>query len=102
MLITNKNELENYSAENRIWQGIPGIERTKGGRIFSVFYSGGTGEQIGNYVVLLKSDDDGKTFSEPIAVVYKAGKYRCYDATLWIDPYGRLWLIWSVMPEHNV
>lgn len=102
MLITDKNELKNYYSNKRIWQGIPGIERTKKGRIFSVFYSGSTGEQLGNYVVLLKSDDDGKTFSEPILAVDKPGEYRCYDAVLWIDPKERLWLIWAVMPEHSV
>ena len=41
MLITDKNELKKYTTEHRIWQGIPSIEVTKGGRIFSTFYSGG-------------------------------------------------------------
>ena len=102
MLITDKEALKKYTTENRIWQGIPSIETTKKGRIFLTFYSGGTREQYGNYVLLIKSDDDGKTFSEPIAVAYKDGDHRCYDPVLWIDPLGRLWFIWAIMPANGV
>lgn len=98
MLITDKNELKKYTHEHRIWQGIPSIEVTKGGRIFSTFYSGGIKEDIDNYVMLVKSDD-GVNFSEPIAVLFKKD-YRCYDPCLWIDPLGRLWFTWALMPEH--
>ena len=100
MLITDKKELEKFSSPYRLWQGIPGIEVTSKGRIFSVFYSGETKEQVNNYVVLLKSDD-GIDFGEPIAVAFKEN-YRCYDACVWIDPRGRLWFIWSVAPDHAV
>ncbi len=98
MLITDKNELQKYTHEHRIWQGIPSIEVTKKGRIFSTFYSGGTKEDIDNFVMLYKSDD-GKDFSELIAVLFKKD-YRCYDPCLWIDPLGRLWFTWALMPEH--
>ncbi len=98
MFITDKKELKKYEAKHRKWQGIPSIEVTKNGRIFSTFYSGGITEDIGNYVVLLKSDD-GVNFSEPIAVAYMED-HRCYDPTLWIDPLGRLWLMWGLMPDH--
>jgi len=100
MLIVDKNELKKYYADQRLWQGIPGIEVTKNGRIFSAFYSGGSDEETGNFVVLLKSDN-GVDFSEPIAVVYKEN-YRCYDECIWIDPLDRLWLLWSVMPDNAV
>lgn len=100
MLILNKEELKNYSAPYRLWQGIPSIEVTSKGRIFSVFYSGETKEQINNYVVLLKSDN-GVDFGEPIAVVFKKN-YRCFDPCLWIDPLGRLWLTWAIAPEQAV
>lgn len=99
MLITDKNELKKYTAEHRIWQGIPSIEVTKGGRIFSTFYSGGIKEDVDNFVMLVKSDDGGETFSEPIAVLFKKD-YRCYDPCLWIDPLGRLWFTWALMREH--
>ena len=100
MFITDKKELEKFIAPNRIWQGIPGIEVTKEGRIFSTFYSGGTKEEIGNFVVLLKSDD-GVNFGEPIAVCYKED-HRCYDPCLWIDTLGRLWLFWAYAPDFAV
>jgi len=100
MLITNKNELIKYYSSKRIWQGIPGIEVTSKGRIFSTFYSGGIGEDVGNYVVLLKSDN-GVDFGEPIAVAYLEN-HRCYDPCLWIDPMKRLWFIWSCAPDFAV
>lgn len=102
MLITDTKRLADFSSGNRLWQGIPGIERTKGGRLFSTFYSGGTAEQLGNYAVLLQSDDDGATFSQPVAAAYLDDEHRCYDSCLWIDPLGRLWFTWGVMPGHAV
>ena len=94
MLITDKKELSRFGEKYRIWQGIPGIEVTKGGRIFSAFYSGGTKEEIGNFALVVASDDGGKSFSEPIAVAYKK-EGRCFDEVLWIDPLGRLWFTWG-------
>lgn len=91
-------ELEKYSSLHRLWQGIPSIEVTEKGRIFSVFYSGGITEAIGNYVVLLISDDNAETFSEPVAVAYWED-HRCFDSELWIDPRGRLWWTWSTFPD---
>ena len=96
MLITDKKELEKYSSPYRIWQGIPSIEVTKKGRIFMSFYSGETDEEIGNYAMVIFSDD-GEIFSEPIAVAVKEDN-RCYDPCLWIDPLGRLWFIWAESP----
>ena len=94
MFITEENSLKKYGTPYRLWQGIPGIEVTKKGRIFSTFYSGGIKEEVNNFVVLLKSDD-GIYFGEPIAVVFEEG-YRCYDPCLWIDPLGRLWLFSNI------
>ena len=93
MLITNANELEKFSSKHRLWQGIPSIEVSPKGRIFSTFYSGGTKEDKGNFVVLTISND-GKNFSEPVAALYREAG-RCYDPVLWIDPLGRLWWIWA-------
>lgn len=99
MLITEKEALIKYSTPYRLWQGIPSIEVTGKGRIFVTFYSGGTMEQIGNFSMVLVSDDGGKTFSEPVVVAYKEN-HRCYDPNLWIDPQGRLWFTWAVAPNH--
>lgn len=101
MLITKKEKLKKFHAENRIWQGIPGIEKTKGGKIFITFYSGNVREDFGNYCVVTKSDNE-KDFSEPIAVAFLEGDNRCYDPCLWIDPLGRLWFIWNTHPDEEV
>lgn len=101
MLITDKKELEKFSECHRVWQGIPGIEHTKGRRTFVTFYSGGTTEMYGNYVLLYRSDDE-KDYSELVAAIEKPGKFRCFDPVLWIDPIGRLWFVWNVMPGEEV
>ncbi len=99
MFITDKELLKKYSSENRIWQGIPSIEVTKNGRIFSCFYSGGTREALDNYAMLVYSDN-GTDFTEPVAVAYLEN-HRCFDPCLWIDPLGRLWFTWSAIPDHG-
>ena len=101
MLITNPSSLKKYHAEHRIWQGIPGIEHTKNGRTFVSFYSGNTKETYGNYAAVIMSDDE-TNYGEPIAVAYKEGIFRCFDPVLWIDPLGRLWFVWNVMPGEEV
>ena len=99
MLITDKNELFNYSIDKRLWQGIPSIEVSKKGRIFLTYYSGGTKEEVGNFCILSQSDD-GEHF-EDIAITFQDGA-RCYDPCLWIDPLGRLWFTWAVDPDRAV
>jgi len=91
----NTNPGSQYDYSSRTWQGIPGIERTKMGKLFVAFYSGGETEGPDNYVVLVTSGDDGNTWSEPILVVDPPGKVRAFDPCLWHDPQGRLWLFWA-------
>ena len=101
MLITSHEELKAYRTENRLWQGIPSIEVTRKGRIFISFYSGETLEGIGNYAALIKSDDNGESFSEPIAAAFLE-EHRCFDPCVWIDPLGRLWFTWACSPNGGV
>ena len=101
MLITDPTKLREFYADRRVWQGIPGIARTKGGRTFVSIYSGDVKETYGNYVFVIKSDND-HDFSDPIVAAQKEGKFRCFDPVLWIDPLGRLWFIWNVMPGEEV
>ena len=101
MLITDPSKLREFYADRRIWQGIPGIARTKGGRTFVSIYSGDVKETYGNYVFVIKSDND-HDFSDPIVAAKKEGKFRCFDSVLWIDPLDRLWFIWNVMPGEQV
>jgi len=84
-----------YTAVARLWQGIPGIERTTGGRLYAVWYSGGDGEGPENYVVVIASDDIGISWSEPKVVIDPPREVRAYDPVLWHDPLGRLWLFWA-------
>lgn len=102
MVITNPEVLKQYASTTRKWQGIPGVERTKTGRIFVTWYSGGEVEQLGNYSLLVKSDDGGESFSEPIVAVDVGDEARSYDPCLWIDPLGRLWFIWAQFPNNVV
>ena len=102
MVITNAEQLKKYETSTRQWQGIPGVERTKKGRIFVTWYSGGEVEQLGNHSLVVKSDDGGKRFSEPIIVVDVGTEARSYDPCLWIDPLGRLWFIWAEFPNNAV
>ncbi len=101
MIRTDKEFLAQYTTGWRLWQGMPGIEVTKKGRVFASFYSGGVGEGIGNVALVLVSDDGGKTFSEPVVAAYCEG-HRCFDQCIWIDPLDRLWFIWSIMPDDGV
>lgn len=89
-----------YANHVRKFQGIPGIERARNGRLWAVWYAGDTREGPGNYVVLVTSGDDGKTWSGPRLVIDPPGFVRAFDAALWIDPRGRLWLFWAQTVGH--
>ena len=65
MFVTDSEKLRKYRSSNRLWQGIPSIEVTAGGRLFATLYSGGKTEENGNFSVLLTSNDDGMSWSEP-------------------------------------
>lgn len=84
-----------YAAGTRRFQGIPGIERASGGRLWAAWYAGGPGEGPENYVVLVTSGDDGRTWSEPRLVIDPPGFVRAFDPCLWIDPAGAMWLSWA-------
>lgn len=84
-----------YFVSARKWQGIPGLERSPNGRLWAVWYTGGSGEGRDNYVVLATSGDDGKTWSEPRLIIEPQLQARAFDPTLWVDPLNRLWLFWA-------
>lgn len=101
-ITTDAQKLRNYHTDKRLWQGIPSIGMSKGGRIFATFYSGGWREDIGNVSFVIMSDDDGVTFTEPILAAVPDAEHRTYDACLWLDPLNRLWYIFNLMPHHSV
>lgn len=80
-----------YGDNMRTFQGIPGIARTPGGRLWATWYSGGNDEGPDNYVMLASSDDDGHTWTPVRAVIDPAGPVRAYDPVLWTAPDGKLW-----------
>jgi hypothetical protein len=84
-----------YESGARAWQGIPGLERTPDGRLWATWYSGGETEGPENYVVLVASDDGGRTWGTPRLVVDPPGQVRAFDPCLWVDPLDRLWLFWA-------
>ena len=63
-----KPDKEELLTKNRIWQGIPGIERTNKGRLYVTWYAGGVTEEPGNVLIVEKSDDDGKTWTDGFIV----------------------------------
>ncbi|HEY3377567.1 MAG TPA: sialidase family protein [Armatimonadota bacterium] len=77
-----------YQTAARHWQGIPGIERAANGRLWATWYTGGYGEEPGNHVVLVTSEDEGQSWSEPVLVVLPADGGRTFDPCLWLDPRG--------------
>ncbi len=90
------NQTGDAASFPRLWQGIPGLERTAGGRIFVTWYSGGTKEpDPQNTLLLATSDDQGHHFSAPVAIAGPANGARAFDPALWIDPTGKLWLIFN-------
>lgn len=86
---------DRYASHHRNWQGVPAIERAANGRLWVTWYSGGQREDNENYVLLATSEDDGATWSEPVAVVDPPGMVRAWDPNLWHDPNGRLWWSWT-------
>lgn len=99
MLIIDPEELRKYQADRRLWQGIPGVAVTRGGRVYASFYSGGTKEDYGNFCMLKMSDDLGRGFGDIIAVVDFGNDSCAFDPCLWIDPIGRLWWIINRKPH---
>jgi hypothetical protein len=85
-----------YGPEIRAYQGIPGIERAPGGRLWAVWYAGPEDEDRYNYVCMATSGDGGQTWSEVVTVIDPDGRgpKRASDPCLWLDPTGRLWLFW--------
>lgn len=86
--------LEKHAVSQRVFQGVPSIERTNKGCLWVAYYTGGQDEGPDNFVVLQKSDD-GRTWLPPQLIVDPPGKVRAFDPCLWLDPSGRLWLFWS-------
>jgi len=101
-VITNPGQ--EYSCATRLFQGIPSLERSHGGRLWVIWYGGkGAGEDEHNYVMLASSGDDGTTWSDETLVIDPDGEgpVRAFDPELWMDPDGRLWAFWTQDVDHD-
>ena len=90
---------ERYHESNRAWQGAPSIARTRGGRLFVGIMSGGIYEpDPRNECIVLYSDDNGDTWSQPILVLQSspqalmAFSYILFDKFIWKGNFN-LWHI---------
>ena len=79
------------------FQGIPGLEIARSGRLWATWYGGGIGEDRHNHVLVATSPGAREAWS-PVQLVIDpdgAGPVRAFDPCLWHDPLGRLWLFWA-------
>jgi len=90
------NPGEEYGSEARNYQGIPGIERAPGGRLWATWYAGPVWEDRFNYMLVATSGDDGATWTDTSFVIDPDGDgpKRVADPCFWLDPNGKLWLFW--------
>lgn len=74
-------------------QGVPGIERTATGRLWTVY--GRDVESSRNYQIVRYSDDDGRSWSDVKLMILPTKGVRAMSPCIWIDPQGRLWVFWG-------
>ena len=87
-----------YRTAKREWQGCPTLLRTPKGTLYAGWYSGGPGEGLLNYSLMVKSTDGGITWSrEPLLVIDSLTdrKIQSLDIQFWLDPKGRFWFFWT-------
>lgn len=92
------NPGEKYATRKREWQGCPTILRTPKGTLYAGWYSGGPGEGLLNYSLMVKSTDGGLSWSkEPLLVIDSLTdkKIQSLDIQYWLDPDGRFWYFWT-------
>ncbi len=79
-------------------QGVPTIERAPDGRLWVAFRTEYSLPHLERSIVLVTSDDDGYTWSDPKVVIHEndenGDRVSTFDPALWHDPTGRLWFFW--------
>jgi hypothetical protein len=98
-LCPNPGSIEAYARVKRTCTGVPSIAVSRGGRIWVAWYSGTTGTSIERcpqaYVVVSTSGDGGRTWKEVLVIDPDGdGPLKAFDPRPWIDPDGKLWMIW--------
>ena len=84
-----------YAEWARSYQGMPTIERMANGRLWAGWTAGGMNEGPANHVLLVTSDDDGESWTDPQLVIDPPGNVAAFMPILWRDPIERLWLFWN-------
>ena len=87
---------KNFLFASRKFQGISSITITSDNTLWAIWYAGpNPAEDEHNYVVLAKSQDDGKTWVECLIITSKTGSpCRVFDPEIWTakrDPDYHLW-----------
>ena len=86
-----------FHDENRLWQGIPSIEKV-GDRLWAVWYSGGPNEPgWGNFALVSYSDDDGLTWKKNFMAIDSCDENcdRVFDPNVWLSPKGELFVTYA-------
>jgi hypothetical protein len=107
-LIPNPGGTADYTRAKRTCTGVPSMAVSRGGRLWSAWYSGTTPGEIiercpNAYVVVSTSGDGGKTWKEVLAIDPDgAGPLKAWDPRPWIDPDGKLWVFFTLpYPLHK-
>ena len=101
-LIPHPSTTETYRRAKRTCTGVASMAITPRGRLWVAWYSGTTpGAKIETcpnaYVVLSTSADGGATWKEVLAMDPDGpGPLKSMDPRPWVDPQGKLWIIWHV------
>lgn len=94
----NTSPLPEYDYNQLDYGMNMGIEQTPSGRLWSCWTAGG--DNPDSFILLIASDDNGLTWSKPLAVVDAheptlSEKRSVQNGNLWTDPLGRLWLFFD-------
>ena len=96
--VINHTPLPEYGYDHLDYGMAQGIERTRGGRLWSCWVGGG--DSPAAFLVVAHSDDDGEHWTEPDFVVDPHRLDLPYErcsrvGMLWCDPAGRLWFFFQ-------
>jgi len=101
-LIADPNHTKDHARATRTCTGVASMTITRGGRLWAAWYVGTTrGAKIETcpnaYVVVSTSGDGGKTWKEALALDPDGpGNLKAVDPRPWVDPKGRLWIIFHI------
>ncbi len=87
-----------WATKTRLFQSSPTITHT-GGRYWSAWYANNQFPQddVGNFIVVASSDDQGKTWTEQFYLAYdQKSQNKAFNPQLWVATNGDLWVLYGV------